>query len=96
VPKCSVARGLNLTVTFPDCWDGRRLDSPDHKRHMAYSSRRRCPASHPVAVPAIKLLVVYPAVRGPTLSSGPFSAHADFMNGWEQTFFGDRVRALND
>lgn len=28
---------LELHVTFPDCWDGVRLDSPDHRSHMAYS-----------------------------------------------------------
>jgi hypothetical protein len=28
---------LQLDVIFPDCWDGRHLDSPDHKSHMAYS-----------------------------------------------------------
>lgn len=95
VPKCSVTRGLNLLVTFPDCWDGRRLDSPDHKRHMAYSSKRRCPATHPIALPAVKVLAVYPAVRGPRLASGRFSAHADFMNGWDETFLSDRVRGLN-
>ena len=96
VPNCAVSRGVNLTVSFPDCWDGRRLDSPDHKRHMAYSRNRRCPGSHPVAVPTMRLLVVYPAVRGGTIASGRYSAHADFMNGWEQDFLGDRVRGLND
>jgi len=95
VPNCSVERGLQMNVTFPDCWDGRRLDSPDHARHMAYSVRGRCPSSHSVAVPAMKMLVIYPAVRRATLSSGRFSAHADFMNGWEQDFLADRVRGLN-
>ncbi|MBD0328496.1 MAG: DUF1996 domain-containing protein [Thermoleophilia bacterium] len=62
---------------------------------MAYSSARRCPASHPVALPTMKLLAAYPAVRRPRLSSGAFSAHADFMNGWDQDFLGERVRGLN-
>jgi len=26
---------LELHVNFPDCWDGKRLDSPDHRSHMA-------------------------------------------------------------
>ena len=95
VPNCAVARGVNLTVSFPGCWDGRRLDSPNHKSHLAYSQNRRCPASHPVVVPTMRLLVVYPAVRGGTVASGKYSAHADFMNGWEEDFLGDRVRGLN-
>jgi hypothetical protein len=95
MPKCSVERGLQMNVTFPDCWDGRRVDSPNHAAHMAYSSRGRCPPTHRSAVPALRLLVIYPAVRGATLSSGRYAAHADFMNGWDQDFLADRVRGLN-
>jgi hypothetical protein len=28
---------LELHVNFPDCWDDRPLDRPDHHSHMAYS-----------------------------------------------------------
>ena len=39
---------LELHVLFPDCWDGKRLDSPDHQSHMAYS-RAYPNASWPIA-----------------------------------------------
>src|SRR5688572_29533396 len=61
VQICPEGRNVMLHVRFPDCWDGRRLDSPDHQAHMAYSERGRCPAAHAVAVPSIDLLVRYPA-----------------------------------
>jgi hypothetical protein len=52
---------------------------------MAYSVKGRCPASHPVAVPTLVLVLFYDAVpRGAQLSSGRFGGHADFMNGWSQ------------
>jgi hypothetical protein len=53
VPTCPDTRGmgLRLHVNFPSCWDGRRLDSIDHQRHMAYAVWGLCPATHPVAVP---------------------------------------------
>lgn len=35
-PTCSTP-DLRLSIAFPDCWDGRHLDSADHKSHMAYS-----------------------------------------------------------
>jgi hypothetical protein len=95
VPNCAVGRGLQMNVSFPDCWDGRRVDSADHARHMAYSSRGRCPGSHEVALPSMKMLVVYPAVRNGTISSGRLSAHGDFMNGWEQAPLAELVRGLN-
>ncbi|KAF2202029.1 hypothetical protein GQ43DRAFT_370082 [Delitschia confertaspora ATCC 74209] len=29
--------GIRTTITFPTCWDGVNLDSPDHKSHVVYS-----------------------------------------------------------
>ena len=76
---------LQLQATFPNCRDGRRLDSADHKQHLKYSSRGLCPASHPVAMPQIILIALYPPVPlGSQVASGRFGAHADFMNGWDQ------------
>src|SRR6266540_2908893 len=87
VQECPERRNVMLHVRFPDCWDGKGLDSADHQSHMAYSARGRCPATHPVAVPSIDLLVRY-AVRGneqiELASMGQLSGHADFMNAWQQ------------
>ena len=55
---CSASEDMSVTINFPQCWDGRNLDSPDHKSHMAFTSsnnNRGCPASHPVALPAISI-----------------------------------------
>jgi Domain of unknown function (DUF1996) len=87
VPTCPDMPGssLRLHVRFPSCWDGRQLDSPDHKSHMAYAVGRRCPSSYPVAVPAIAQIYRYPTRGGEgfSLASGTeFSAHADFFNAW--------------
>jgi hypothetical protein len=89
VPTCPAGRAtsLRLHVLFPDCWDGRRLDSPDHHAHMAYSTRARCPSTHPVAMPSIALVVRYPVTGEGSVelsSRGQFSGHADFVNAWQQ------------
>ena len=89
VPTCPNTRGesLRLHVNFPSCWNGRQLDSADHQSHMAYAVRGVCPATHPVAVPAISLIYRYAITGGAgvTLASGgQYSAHADFFNGWRQ------------
>lgn len=92
-PTCKT-KVLDLVMRFPDCWDGVNLDSPDHKSHMAYSRRetsaalRTCPPTHPRLVPKLSLILRYPTKAGPTLglASGQInSAHADFMNGWDQS-----------
>jgi len=87
IPTCPSTPGsfLRLHVRFPSCWDGKSLDSADHKSHMAYSMRGVCPSTHPVPVPAIELIYRYPSRGGPDLSlssMGQFSAHADFFNAW--------------
>jgi hypothetical protein len=94
IPTCSRARGgLQLNVRFPDCWDGERVDSPDHRGHMAYSTGGACPGSHPVEVPTLSLMLTYPVSGGPkaVLSSGRYGGHADFFNGWDQGTFAGLV-----
>ena len=83
IPVCEANAMLQLQVTFPNCWNGLTVDSRNHKRHMKYPSGGRCPASHPVALPALILIVLYPSVpSGAQVATGHFGAHADFMNGW--------------
>ena len=66
--------------------NGRSLDSVDHKRHMAYSRRGSCPASHPVPVPELSVVYQFQALPGViALSSGSvLTLHADFINTWRQ------------
>ncbi|CAG8976668.1 hypothetical protein HYALB_00012060 [Hymenoscyphus albidus] len=54
-PKCKMIR---QTIIFPACWNGKDLDSPDHKSHVAYSGSGAsgggaCPSTHPVKLPQI-------------------------------------------
>ncbi len=94
-PTCGGGRDLRLVVTFPDCWDGVHLDSPNHHTHVAYSSKGSCPTGYPVPIPQLQFSVEYP-VSGPTdgmvlASGGLTSGHADFMNGWDQKKLTDEV-----
>jgi hypothetical protein len=86
IPTC-LRGSLRLQVRFPNCWNGRQLDSEDHKSHLAYSNDGVCPATHPVEVPALTLVVYYASEGGPRAelsSGGDFSGHADFVNSWNQ------------
>jgi hypothetical protein len=88
-PRGHQKRYLELHVNFPDCWDGKHLDTPDHQSHMAYSRAYVCPASHPVKVPLIRLTVRYPIGRGKDVylaSGGVLTGHADFINAWNESF----------
>ena len=58
IPACNVGETMQMHVAFPQCWDGKNLDSPDHQSHMAYTVRtlttaNKCPTSHPIAIPEV-------------------------------------------
>lgn len=88
IPHCASGAPLELRVTFPDCWDGEHLDGADHRSHLAYSGPDGCGGAHPVALPRLTLVVHYPVTGDPadlSLASGPaHTAHADFLNGWDE------------
>ena len=96
VEACGRDDMLELRVRFPDCWNGRTSDSANHKSHMAYAVAGRCPSSHPVAVPTLLVVLLYPPVpKTAVLASGRFAAHADFMNGWDMDALRTLVAGLN-
>lgn len=97
IPACAAGDEVRLTVIFPQCWDGKNLDSPDHKSHVAYPiyAKRQCPSTHPVPIPEITEHFDFPVTPGANPSTwhlssdtdltkpGGLSAHADWMNGWD-------------
>jgi hypothetical protein len=96
VVPCSENSALVFNVRFPNCWNGTSKDSPNHKRHMAYSSGGACPESHPVRLPTIDVVLLYsPTTKHARPASGKFGAHADFMNGWNQDLLDRIVSGLN-
>ncbi|TAQ86720.1 hypothetical protein B7494_g4951 [Chlorociboria aeruginascens] len=65
-----------------NCWDGKNLDSPDHKSHVAYSGSGAtgggaCPSAFPVKLPQIMYEIMwnvstFPKSIWPTDGSNPF------------------------
>ena len=55
---------FNLKVSSPDCWDGKNLDSKDHRSHVASASYGsigiyKCPRTHPKIIPQFTLTAHY-------------------------------------
>ncbi|MCZ7376485.1 DUF1996 domain-containing protein [Micromonospora sp. WMMC250] len=83
-PICGGDATLHFMMQFPDCWDGKHLDSPNHKDHVAYGSGNGCPSSHPVRIPAITFDIQYPVKGTPAgyyLSSDKEGKSASSMHG---------------
>jgi hypothetical protein len=96
IPRCAPGDFVTMTLDFPQCWNGRDLDAPDHKSHMAFPVGGRCPASHPVAVPVVSYNVLYPVTAAtdtsgwrlssdtyPASQPGGYSVHGDWFDGWD-------------
>ncbi|MFE2757398.1 DUF1996 domain-containing protein [Actinosynnema sp. NPDC059335] len=94
--NCPSGTMLESYLDFPQCWNGRDLDSPDHKSHMAYPVNAECPSTHPVPVPKLRQVLRYPVNGDPSrfrLASGPgFTMHGDFFNAWPEAELARRVR----
>ncbi|KAI1456101.1 hypothetical protein F4805DRAFT_468327 [Annulohypoxylon moriforme] len=88
--------GIRTTITFPTCWDGKNVDSPDHKSHVAYpqsgsfESVGACPSSHPVRLPQLMYEVMWDTrpFNDPELwpedGSQPFSWSTNDETGYSQ------------
>ncbi|MGH1561922.1 DUF1996 domain-containing protein [Mumia sp. DW29H23] len=102
-PSCRSNETLISELVFPDCWDGKRLDSPNHKAHMRFSrgKRARCPKSHPVKLPQVTFEAWHHGVNGRAkafrLASGSaYTMHGDIMSAWRPRAFARLVnRCLN-
>jgi hypothetical protein len=94
--NCPPGTQLESYLDFPQCWNGRDLDSTNHKSHMAYPVGDACPSSHPVPVPKLRQVLRYPVTGDPAqlrLSSGAgFTMHGDFFNAWPPAEMERRVR----
>jgi hypothetical protein len=84
---------LEVSMSFPTCWDGENLTSPDMMSHVSYDLSpdgwfdEDCPASHPVKLPEIQFyfrIAPYPGGQH-VFSDGSSNFHADYFSGWNAT-----------
>jgi len=85
---------IRAEVYFPSCWDGKNLDSPDHKAHVSYPAIGDfnggvCPESHPVALFSIFYEFFFETASFKdnkfAFANGDPTAygyHGDFIMGW--------------
>lgn len=57
---CPIGNRLGVVINGPECWDGKSLDTADHRSHMAYPDYgswgyQKCPDTHPYVIPAFTL-----------------------------------------
>ncbi|KAJ5536109.1 hypothetical protein N7513_009295 [Penicillium frequentans] len=87
--------GLRLELMFPSCWNGKDVDSPDHKSHVAYPDlvmTGTCPKGYETQLVSLFYETIWNTyafkdVDGYfALANGDptgYGYHGDFMYGWE-------------
>ncbi|KAK7051614.1 hypothetical protein VNI00_004593 [Paramarasmius palmivorus] len=60
MPTTKCKGGIRSQINFPTCWDGKNVDTPNHKDHVAYAIGasfgnfgQGCPSTHPVQLPLL-------------------------------------------
>ncbi|KAG8909803.1 hypothetical protein FRC00_009410, partial [Tulasnella sp. 408] len=60
MPTTKCAGGIRSQINFPTCWDGKNIDTPNHKDHVRYANGASfgnfgtgCPSTHPVTIPLL-------------------------------------------
>jgi len=96
---CPVGGEILFELYFPYCWDGKNLDSPDHRSHMSFPPmpEKPCPATHPVPITSISFNIHIPVKKGNDTSKwrlssdaygtskpGGYSAHGDIWVDWDE------------
>lgn len=88
--------GIRAEIIFPSCWDGKNLDSEDHKSHLAFPTfiqDGKCPDTHPVYLPILFYETIWQtnAFKGVpgsfVFSNGDptgYGYHADFIAAWDE------------
>ncbi|OOO11807.1 protein of unknown function DUF1996-containing protein [Aspergillus oryzae] len=87
--------GVRFEIMFPSCWNGKDVDSDDHKSHVAYPSTvmdGTCPEGYDTRVVSLFFETIWDTYafkdkKGTfVISNGDptgFGYHADFIHGWE-------------
>lgn len=91
--------GIRLELMFPSCWNGKDLDSDDHRSHVAFPDMvmsGSCPEGFPVKLPSLFFETIFNtyAFKGLdgqfVLSNGDptgYGYHGDFQMGWDSSDF---------
>jgi len=92
-PICPAGSQVQRVQDFPGCWDGKNIDSDNHRNHVAFADKTTgaCPQGF-VAIPQLRITTSYDIPRDvqakgqyaldsfPEENHNPFSDHNDFIN----------------
>ncbi|MEW1913314.1 DUF1996 domain-containing protein [Kitasatospora sp. NPDC085895] len=102
-PICPGGSRVVRTLKFPDCWDGKNIDSANHRTHTAFSKNGSCPRNFR-AIPQLVERVAYDVPSGakfavdsfPEQLHNPITDHGDFINVMNRNLLDQMVSCINE
>jgi hypothetical protein len=77
---CSPGLVLGAVIMAPSCWDGKNLDSTNHRSHVSYQLRTgsglTCPSNYPYAIPRFTLGARWTIAQGDDTSKWTLASDA--------------------
>ncbi|EGX57206.1 hypothetical protein SZN_23921 [Streptomyces zinciresistens K42] len=111
-PVCPQGSSVVRTSNFQSCWDGKNVDSANHRTHVSFVQADGTCANGFQAIPQLQVRLVYD-VPAPTFENGqvknpfavdsfpeqlhkPITDHNDFINFFSQNLMNKMVQCIND
>ncbi|MEU3905272.1 DUF1996 domain-containing protein [Streptomyces goshikiensis] len=103
-PVCPKGSDVVRTFKFQSCWDGKNIDSANHRTHVAFANANGgCPNGFK-AIPQLVQRIVYAVPAGsqfavdsfPEQLHKPVTDHGDFINVMKDGLMANAVRCIND
>ncbi|MFB9907211.1 DUF1996 domain-containing protein [Allokutzneria oryzae] len=103
-PLCTTGGQVMRVLDFPSCWDGRNLDSRDHRSHLVFpDDAGGCPR-RTVPVPQLRMTLTYDVEPRPDFAvdsfpeqeHNPLTDHADFANVMPERLMDRVVACINE
>ncbi|MFE2728631.1 DUF1996 domain-containing protein [Kitasatospora sp. NPDC059327] len=102
-PICPQGSRVLRTLKFPDCWDGRNIDSANHRTHTAFSEATgACPKDFK-AIPQLVERIAYDVPAGlryavdsfPEQLHNPITDHGYFVNNMNDSLLEQMTSCVN-
>ncbi|KPI33830.1 protein of unknown function DUF1996-containing protein [Actinobacteria bacterium OV450] len=103
-PVCPKGSDVVRTFNFQSCWDGKNIDSANHRTHVAFADANGNCKNGFKAIPQLVQRIVYSVPPGsrfavdsfPEQLHKPVTDHGDFINVMSNGLMAGAVRCIND
>jgi Domain of unknown function (DUF1996) len=102
-PRCPSGQQVVRIFDFPNCWNGRTTDSPNHRAHLQFADAAGACPSDTFPVPQLRMEIAYTVPPGsdymidsfPEELHSPISDHGDYIDVMPDSLMDKVVSCIN-